>query len=371
MSAASPAVPGLARPGLFHPGDPVESSSAPSQVFITEVISVPYPAIGGSAPDRVILETSPGPPLSVVSVPRPGIGGSAQVSTVYDISVVSVPFPALAISVPVPLNFNLRRTGPRPLRTWQRDIQRFAIDQEREHHVQALWQYGELAVFALAWSTIDLTAGLAVRCPRCFTNAQATSLALQPSEAAIAAAYGQGNQYSCPLCYNTQMVSAKTPAPLYPGLRALLVRPAVFTDLDQDRQKTAKGVMNTGTISAESTPDFRVRSGDWMFRVTGERFRLRVPRRVTLRTGFASPYQEAAAITYNLMNANLEDPTTVAYIIPPDASALHQWLGTYTRVPVSYSGLEVINGPLIPVEITPPAAAGKLQPNAVFPFPVS
>jgi hypothetical protein len=38
---------------------------------------------------------------------------------------------------------------------------------------------------------------------------------------------------------------------------------------------------------------------------------------------------------------------------------------------VSYSGLEVINGPLIPEEVPPPSSSGSLQPGVTFPLPVS
>jgi hypothetical protein len=253
----------------------------------------------------------------------------------------------------------------RPIRTWQRDPQRFAITQERERHVQALWQYGELAVFALMWTTLDAVAGMAQPCTRCNVDAAA-----QSPEQQISAAYGQGSQFRCPLCYGSQYIAAGT-VKQYPGLRALLVRPAVITDLDKAQQFANRGVVNTGTLNAESTPDFRVRNGDYMFRVSGDRFRLRVPRRVTLRTGFGSPWQQSTAITYNLAQAGLEDPTSASYIIPPDAPTLATWLGTYTRVPVSYAGLEVINGPLIPEEAPGPAATGSLQQNATFPLPIT
>ena len=44
----------------------------------------------------------------------------------------------------------------------------------------------------------------------------------------LGAAYGQGAQYRCPLCYGTQLIAA-APAQV-PGVRAILVRPSILTD---------------------------------------------------------------------------------------------------------------------------------------------
>jgi len=249
----------------------------------------------------------------------------------------------------------LRTPVPPPPRlqpTWQRDVQHFAITQERQRHVQALWQYGELAVFALMWTTLDLQAGLVGRCQRCFAPAASSA------EDQIAAAYGQGSQYKCTDCFGTQFEG---------GFRALIVRPAIFTDADKNQSKTAKGIMNSESLGIETTPDFRIRPGDYCFRSTGERFQLKVPRRTTLRTGFGTAWQQAQAIDYNVLQASLEETTSVAYLIPPSQDVLAEVLGAYTRLPVDFSWFEVIRAPLIPAESPPPAASGRLQPSAVFP----
>src|SRR6185437_1307680 len=336
---------------------------------LTQVLSVPGPALAGELPPRSAFEASPGAPLLVRWVPAAGAGTPPFLAgtVLFSVQVTSQPAAGAGIPSFAQIGLGLVPAPARPIRAWQRDVQKYAITAERERHVQALWQYGELAVFALMWTTLDYAAGLAVRCPRCFIPAvQSVS-----PEAQIATAYGQGNQYLCPVCFDSQFVAAAPLSGTQPGLRALLVRPAIFTDMDKDHQRTSRGVMNPGALNAESTPDFRVRPGDFMFRVTGDRFRLQVPRRVTLRTGFASPYQETAAITYNMVVAQLEDPAAVSSIIPPDDATLVRWLGTYTRVPVSYAGLEIINGPLIPGEVPPPAASDNLQPGATFPLAVT
>lgn len=236
---------------------------------------------------------------------------------------------------------------PRLQPTWQRDVQRWAIGEERRRHVQALWQFGELAVFCLMWTAADEAAGLVVRCLRCFANPSLST------EDRISASYGQGNQYACTDCFGTQFEG---------GFRALIVRPAIFNDMDKGQTKGAKGVVQPGTLGIETTPDFRIRPGDYCFRSDGDRFQLRQPRRTTLRTGFATPWQADAAIDYNQLNAALEDPASVAYQIPPARSELAQVLGTYTRLPADFSWFEVIRAPLIPSETPPPAASARLQP---------
>lgn len=261
---------------------------------------------------------------------------------------------------------------PREQPAWQRDVQHFTIEQERQRHAQALWQYGELVMFCLLWRPEDLAAGIAQRCTRCFEPGRVIPLSpAQPDygtgpEAAIAAAYGQGNQYRCTLCFGTQIIAAATVQ--VPGVRALIIRPAILTDTEQNLQRSRKGVVNPGTVSIQATPDFRAHTLDYMFRSDGRRYQLAVPGRVTLRTGFATPWQQTAAIAYNLMNASLEDPrASVAYVIPPPGELLAVALGTYTRVPVSYAWIEQLNGPLIPQESPPPAASGSYQPPASLP----
>ena len=179
-------------------------------------------------------------------------------------------------------------------------------------------------------------------------------------KAQISVAYGQGNQYRCTLCYGTQVIAGR-PAEV-PGVRALLVRPAILTDTDQNQQRTARGVVSPGSVDVQATPDFRAHTLDYCFRSDGRRYQLAVPGRVTLRSGFASPWQQAAGIAYNLMRATLEDPgASVAYVIPPPAGDLARALGAYTRIPADYAWIEQRNGPLFPEEQPPPAASGHYQ----------
>jgi hypothetical protein len=340
------------------------------QVFRTEIAAwqmlPPAAAAGSLLPLAWIVGTAPGPAVQVKLTPAGGGGAMASLQA----PVLPVTFLAGAggggALLPPLVIFALPAPPQQPLGAWQKDVEGWAIAREQQVHVQALWQYGELAMFALMWTTLDFRAGFVQRCYRCWQGTLDASA--QSAEAAIAAAYGQGNQYDCPVCYNTTFALPEGSTAL-PGIRALIIRPAMFTEFDKAQQFQARGVMQSAAIDVESTPDFRVRNGDYLFRSDGTRYRLRTPRRMTLRTGFATPWQNSAAITYNLAQAALEDPASVAYAIPPEMSRLAAILGTYTRVPVAYGWAETVNGPLIPEEAPPPAASGSPQGPVTFPLP--
>lgn len=214
-----------------------------------------------------------------------------------------------------------------------RDIQPWAIEQERMRHTQALWTVGEYSMFVLMWHIEDLTAGRVRRCPSCYGRDQVT-LAQD-----VASVYNQPAEHRCPDCFGTTFEG---------GFKAQIVRPAIFSDADEDEQKMARGVANPQDLSVESTTDFRVRSGDYVFRATGDRYQLRVPNRVTLRTGFAVPHQSSMAIGYNHARANQEAETSVAYIIPPTVSVLADLLTRGARAPYDFTPHEIIRGDLIP-----------------------
>ncbi len=299
-----------------------------------------------------VFETAHGAPVRNPLPPAGASGGGQPASLSLGVTISCAPGSGSAGVLPATISSALPRPPQPVLPTWQRDVQGWALQQEKQRHVQALWQFGELAVFALMWHLEDFQAGLVTRCQRCFSTSTGSD------EDQISAAYGQGNQYLCPDCFNTTFEG---------GYRAIIVRPGIFGDVDKDQRRDKRGIVNTGELAVESTPDFRARTGDYCFRSTGDRYHLRVPRRTTLRTGFASPWQAAAAIDYNHSRATIEDPTAVAYIIPPTAAQLAEVLSTYTRVPTDFSWFETIRSPLIPGESVPPAARGARQPDTRIP----
>jgi hypothetical protein len=208
-----------------------------------------------------------------------------------------------------------------------REPQRWAVDQERQRHLQALYTVGEWTMFCLMWHLEDFENGLVTRCSVCYNRSSQ--------------AYKQGERNKCPDCFGTTFEG---------GFKALIVRPAIFGDTDEGQQYQARGVVDSDDLDMESTPDFRVRSGDYCFRSTGHRFYLRVPDRVTLRTGFATPYQRSMAVGYNHARASLEDRSTVSYTIPPVQDDLVQILSVAVTEPVSFAAYEVIRSPLIPID---------------------
>jgi hypothetical protein len=323
---------------------------------------------GGGAPPPLNAALASAPAGLRVSLAPAGGGAAAQpLATSAGTRALLPPAGAGAGLISPLVLFALPPPPAQPLPAWQRDIEGWAIARELQVHAQALWQYGELAYFALMWHVLDFELGLVMRCYRCW-DAQLNAPVMVGPEQQIAAAYGQGNQYACPVCFNTTFALPEGMSAL-PGVRALLVRPALFSDYDRAQASQPRGVFNSSQMDVESTPDFRVRNGDFIFRADNSRWQLKVPKRISLQTGFSYPYQATAAITYNFASAGLEDPGTIAYQIPPPAAALAQILGTYTRVPVNYGWAEVINGPLIPGEEPTPASSGSPQPPVIFPLP--
>lgn len=230
--------------------------------------------------------------------------------------------------MPVPIPYDPSGPQTRAQPYYVRERQTWAVDQEHLRHNQALYMVGEWAMFCLLWHMRDHTAGLVQRCPTCFLSRGKT-----------AEAYGQSDRTNCPNCFGTTFEG---------GYKALIVRPTIFSDSDESEQRNARGVVNPQDLNLESTTDFRVRTGDYVFRSTGDRYFLRVPQRITVRTGFGTPHQSQAAIGYNHARASLEDRTSVAYLIPPSAQDLENILSMSDYYPIDFTPYEQIRGDLIP-----------------------
>ena len=206
----------------------------------------------------------------------------------------------------------------------------WAIHQENYRHDQAMYGMGELAMFVILWRLEDHRLGYVRRCPRCYENADADL-------SAAAKAYNQPTQNRCPMCYGTTFEG---------GVRAKLIRPTIFTDTDDQEVPTEHGMNYPQNLTVETTSDFRYRAGDFVFRSDGSRWRLANPQRVQLRTGFGHPSQNMDSIGYGPTIANLEDKTSVAWMIPPNEDDLKVQLQESSRYP-TYNH-DVVNGPLIP-----------------------
>lgn len=215
-----------------------------------------------------------------------------------------------------------------------RQPQDWAVEQERARHDQALYLVGEWAVFVLLWHEIDFRKGLVTRCSRCYDSGTGTVATR------IANVYNQPTQNRCPDCYGTTFQG---------GYRARIVRPGIFTDTEETERQDRRGSMHPNGVTISSTSDFRTRAGDYVFRGDGSRWQLGTPQRVQLRTGFEHPSQDADAIAYEALTAKYEEPTSVAYLIPPDNGTLRITLHQPMRYPGDFSSIEDIRGVLMPM----------------------
>ena len=214
-----------------------------------------------------------------------------------------------------------------------RKRQDWAIANARQQHDQALLWYGEPALFTLMWKVEDYQAGLVTKCPRC--SQDPTSI-----EGRVQAAYKQPLTARCPVCYGTTFSG---------GVRAQIIRPAIFTDVDEDETKSPRGVVHAENVTIETTDDFRSRSGDFVFRRDGSRWQLGRPRRVQLRTGYEHPTQLSTSLGYASIPGSREAQTSAAYDLPPETNSLAVLLdNSDSSFPDDNSPYEVINGPLIP-----------------------
>lgn len=221
-------------------------------------------------------------------------------------------------------------------RFYVRSTQDWAIDQERYRHDQALFVIGEYSIFYLMWSLLDLQAGLVTRCARCY----GTTGTIPNREAKV---YNQPSINRCPDCFGTTYEG---------GYRARIVRPSIWADNDEEEKLARQGVVHPESVSVESTWDFRMRQGDYIIRADGSRWRLpAAPTRTTLRSGYEHPAQAETAITYARMQARLEEPGTVAYLLTPTSKVgIHTMLTTTSDFPRGFGDYEQIRAPLIPLD---------------------
>ena len=236
------------------------------------------------------------------------------------------------MSTPFPPIGNPQAPGPPRVQPYHlRQVKPYAIEQERKRHAEALWAVGEYVIFFLLWHLLDFQQDLVARCTRCYAPGK---------DARVAAVYNQPKDNKCPICFGTTFEG---------GYRARIVRPVIIADSDQNERLDRRGEVHPESLSVETTWDFRIRPGDFMVRADGSRFRLQVPSRTTLRTGFGFPGQTEASLTYARITAEYEEPPTVAYLLPPvDQETVEGILTQPTKSPLDFAVFEQIRGPLIP-----------------------
>lgn len=161
---------------------------------------------------------------------------------------------------------------------------------------EALYAVGELVLFTLMWRPVDFEAGLVGHCTTCFDGAESRQ----------ARAFKQPTKRECPDCYGTTYEG---------GFRAQIIRPALMADRNAETTDAPRGVVTIDTISFETTPDFTLHKGDYLFRFDNTRFQCEERRESIVRTGFVSPMHADSFAA--LSTAHLEDNTSVAFRIPP------------------------------------------------------
>ena len=230
--------------------------------------------------------------------------------------------------------------NPHPLTKtafWLGRKQDHVLSHLSESHNEVLYQYGEYVVLVMLWHVRDFEAGLVERCHTCSNPGDATSM-----EDRIAKAYGyQSDIANCPDCFGTSYEG---------GYRARVIRPAIVSDTNTETSQARRGEITTDTIALETTSDIYLRTGDYIFRADNSRYRTAEMSTLVLRTGFDVPEQQES-IGGVIPQAKLEDPTSVAYLIPPapaDINALLNNLSLNRHIPTDVTALDVLNGPLIP-----------------------
>ncbi len=203
-----------------------------------------------------------------------------------------------------------------------------------DSHDQVLYRLGEYAMFVMMWHVADFEAGLVGRCSTCSPDDDS-------KEERYAKAYGhQPDIANCPDCYGTSFDG---------GIRAQVIRPAVVSDVNTETVTGRRGEVTTDIVAIETTSDIFVRTGDFMFRADGGRYRCVEMTTLTVRSGFDMPDSDES-IGGVIPSARLEDKASVAYTIPPTNAALRTLLLGLTgrHVPEDLTQLDVAPGPLIP-----------------------
>ena len=208
------------------------------------------------------------------------------------------------------------------------DPQPWAITQEKQRQTEAVYRWGEYVVFALMWRVQDFAAGLVDRCPDCYT-----------AYGLVAEVFDQPAKAKCPTCFGTTFDG---------GYRALLVRPVLWgnaSEIDQRRGRRGEDFIATVRVQVPAD-DFQLRTDDYIFRSDGTRWQIKSFDSTTAHTGFGPKVGRDDNLSFQMPEVAMEDPSTVAYLMPPDAPTLASRLTAPGRFPESFADLENVRGPL-------------------------
>lgn len=193
--------------------------------------------------------------------------------------------------------------------------QQWASDWVTNNHMEALWLYGEPCLFTLMWRAIDYEAGLVGRCSYCYVDDRGAKAFDQPP-----------SKKGCLYCYGTTFEG---------GFRAQVIRPTLFSDRNTDTSDTPEGTTVRDSLQVETTPDFAFLRGDYIFRADGSRYQGEEKGEGIIRTGYGLPEMQNS-FRGTIPVSRLEDPTSVAFIIPPSPEQVRRTLDIRLLQSVDY-----------------------------------
>lgn len=187
---------------------------------------------------------------------------------------------------------------------WHPDYEGWAVEQVQARHNGVLWRIGEYSIFVLLWRIEDFENGLVARCPECIT-----------SMGDVAEVYNQSTLTRCPTCYGTTFEG---------GFKARIVRPALWDFSETTNRVEAHGEVERANAAVQSTNDFAMRTGDYIIRADGTRWRVQSLSTNHLHTGFGFPGRSETVVGFNYGTVILQDEASNAYSVqlPADPSFL-------------------------------------------------
>lgn len=198
------------------------------------------------------------------------------------------------------------------------DVKNWEIENERARHDQALYRYGEYAIFVLMWTVQDFEANLVGRCKTCYV----------PSEP-VSDTWKQPAYFKCPDCLGTSFEG---------GYKAILVRPSLWEWDEPKLQQDKRGVINTNVATVQTTADFRMQPKDYVIRGDGSRWQIQAMEGTHLDTGFGTQSGIWDATQFTYTNVTREDESSPIYLLPFSEGYIQQAIPQYfSRQPVEFS----------------------------------
>lgn len=224
------------------------------------------------------------------------------------------------------LTQGFQTTSPPHCLLWHPDYEGWAVEQVQARHNGALWRLGEYSMFVLLWRIEDFEAGLVGRCPECVG-----------SMGDIGEVYHQSALTRCPTCYGTTFEG---------GFKARIVRPALWDFSETTNRVESHGEVEKANAAVQSTNDFAMRTGDYIIRADGTRWRVQSLSTNHLHTGFGFPGRAETVVGFNYGTVILQDEASNAYSVqlPADPSFLDVRNPRSTQ---DFGRFEEIRGPIL------------------------